>query len=120
MRYERATWSSILSLLKLEGNISSNSVLRTLLKERFRSFYLAFEDVYRNQTAWVIPDAQLREDLQISISLNVIRAYQTFVGMHANHISDNHIKYSADDLEAFLLDLFEGSPRSMQSSNKRY
>ncbi|KAE9448941.1 hypothetical protein C3L33_19161, partial [Rhododendron williamsianum] len=45
MNYERATWSSILSLLMDEGIRSSNSVSRTLLKERMQGFYVAFEEV---------------------------------------------------------------------------
>jgi exocyst complex protein 7 len=121
MNYERASWSSILSLLKDEGiqNPGSNSISKTLLKERLRSFYLAFEETYKTQTTWLIPDLQLREDLRISTSLKVIQAYRTFVGRHASHISDKHIKYSADDLENFLLDLFEGSPKSLQNCHRR-
>ncbi|KAJ9173199.1 hypothetical protein P3X46_016362 [Hevea brasiliensis] len=119
MNYVRATWSSVLSLLKDEGNSSSDSVPKTLLKERFRSFYLAFEEVYRTQTAWIIPDAELREDLRISTSLKVIQAYRTFVGRHTNHISDKHIKYSADDLQNYLLDLFEGSQKSLHNPHRR-
>ncbi|KAJ8557204.1 hypothetical protein K7X08_002829 [Anisodus acutangulus] len=120
MNYERATWSSILSLLRDEGlqNPGSNSISRTLLKERMQSFYVAFDEVYKNQTGWSIPDCQLRDDLRISTSLKVIQAYRTFVGRHSNHISEKHIKYSADDLENFLLDLFEGSPRSLHGSHK--
>lgn len=121
MSYERATWSPILSLLKDDGlqNPGSNSISKTL-KERLQSFYLAFEEVYKSQTAWSIPDFQLREDLRISTSLKVIQAYRTFVGRHTNHvISDKHIKYSADDLENFLLDLFEGSPRSLHGYHKK-
>lgn len=121
MSYERATWSSILSLLRDEGlqNPGSNSISRTLLKERLYNFYLAFEDVYKSQTGWSIPDSQLREDLRISTSLKVIQAYRTFVGRHANNISDKRIKYTADDLENFLLDLFEGSPRSLHGSYRK-
>ncbi|KAF3638456.1 hypothetical protein FXO38_15236 [Capsicum annuum] len=121
MSYERTTWSSILSLLRDEGlqNPGSNSISRTLLKERLYNFYLAFEDVYKSQTGWSIPDSQLREDLRISTSLKVIQAYRTFVGRHTNHISDKHIKYTADDLENFLLDLFEGSPRSLHGSHRK-
>ncbi|XP_060189859.1 exocyst complex component EXO70E2-like [Lycium barbarum] len=119
MNYERATWSSILSLLREEGiqNPGSNSISKTLLKERLQSFYVAFDEVYKSQTGWLIPDSQLRDDLHISLSLKVIQAYRTFVGRHSNHISDKHIKYSADDLENFLLDLFEGSPRSLHGSH---
>ncbi|KAJ9147526.1 hypothetical protein P3X46_029678 [Hevea brasiliensis] len=119
MNYERATWSSVLSLLKDEGNSNSDSVSKTLLKERFRSFYLAFEEVYRTQTAWLIPDAELRADLQISTSVKVIQAYRTFVGRQTNHISDKHIKYGADDLQNYLLDLFTGSQRSLHNPHRR-
>ncbi|CAA3010011.1 exocyst complex component EXO70B1 [Olea europaea subsp. europaea] len=121
MNYQRATWSSILSLLKDEGiqNPSSNSTSRTILKERLQSFYLAFEEVYKNQTGWLIPDSQLRDDLHISASLNIIQAYRTFVGRHIVHISEKHIKYTADDLEDRLLDLFEGSQKSLHGGNKK-
>ncbi|KAM0955325.1 hypothetical protein ACFX13_024101 [Malus domestica] len=75
--------------------------------------------IYKSQTTWFIPDPQLREDVQISASLNVIQAYRTFVGRHSNDISDKLIKYSADDLQNYLLDLFEGSPKSLQNSSRR-
>ncbi|WCJ25588.1 exocyst subunit exo70 family protein E1 [Euphorbia peplus] len=119
MNYERAAWSSVLALLKDEGNCNSDSVSKTLLKERFRNFNIAFEEVYRTQTAWIIPDLQLREDLQISTSVKVIQAYRTFVGRHSNHISDRHIKLSADDLESLLCDLFQGTQKSLQNLHRR-
>ncbi|KAK8710111.1 hypothetical protein V6N13_145450 [Hibiscus sabdariffa] len=119
MDYERATWSSILSLLKDESNSSNNSISRTLLKERLRSFYIAFEDVYKTQTAWVIPDLQLREDLRISTSLKVIQAYRTFVGRQMHHIGEKHIRYNAEDMQDYLLDLFEGSQKSLHNPHRR-
>ncbi|KAL2523032.1 exocyst subunit exo70 family protein E1 [Forsythia ovata] len=121
MNYERATWSSILALLMDEGiqNPGSNAILRTILKERLQIFYLAFEEVYKSQTGWVIPDSQLREDLRISTSLKVIQAYRTFVGRHINHISEKHIKYTADDLQDYLFHLFEGSQKSLHGFYKK-
>lgn len=121
MKYERASWSSILNLLKDEGIHvpGTNFISKSLLKESLRSFYLGFEDVYRIQTAWLIPDVQLREDLRISISLKVIQAYRTFVGRHNSHLSDKHIKYTADDLENYLLDFFEGSQKWLQNPHRR-
>ncbi|KAJ0042665.1 hypothetical protein Pint_19041 [Pistacia integerrima] len=119
MGYERATWSSILALLKEEGNSSSGGVSTTQLKERFRNFYLAFEEVYKTQTTWLIPNAQLREDLRISTAQSVIQAYRTFDSRHKNRISDKHIKYSADDLQNYLLDLFEGSSKSLHNPCRR-
>ncbi|XP_020219828.1 exocyst complex component EXO70E2 [Cajanus cajan] len=121
MKYERASWSSILNLLKDEGIHvpGTNSVSKSLLKEKLRSFYFGFEDVYRIQTAWVIPDIQLRDDLRISLSLKVIQAYRTFVGRHNSHISDKNIKYSADDLQNYLMDFFEGSQKCLQNPHRR-
>ncbi|XP_023770787.1 exocyst complex component EXO70E2 [Lactuca sativa] len=122
MSYERATWSSILNLLRedsLHNSGSSNSTSKTVLKERLQAFYTAFEDIYKNQTGWSIPNTQLRDDLRISMSLKVIQAYRTFVGRHANTISEKYIKYTADDLENYIMDLFEGAPKSLQSFHRR-
>ncbi|XP_057769705.1 exocyst complex component EXO70E2 [Salvia miltiorrhiza] len=120
MNYERATWSLILALLREEGfqNPGANSVSSRTLKERLQSFYVSFEEVYKSQTGWSIPDPQLRDDLRISTSLKVIQAYRTYVGRHSNHISEKHIKYSADDLEDYLMDLFEGSQKSLHGSHR--
>ncbi|KAL9230910.1 hypothetical protein vseg_006201 [Gypsophila vaccaria] len=119
--YERATWSSILSFLKDDGvsNSGSNSSTKNVLKERLRSFYTAFEEVYKNQTGWLIRDPGLQEDLRISTSLNVIQAYRTFVGRHANDISEKYIKYTADDLENFILDLFSGTQKSLNNMGRK-
>ncbi|KAK4417577.1 Receptor-like protein kinase FERONIA [Sesamum alatum] len=104
MNYERATWSSILALLKDEGiqNPGSNSISRTILKERLQSFYLAFEEVYKSQTGWSVPDSQLRDDLRISTSLRVIRAYLYFSRRYSYRVDEKHVKYTADDLEVAL------------------
>ncbi|KAJ4713202.1 Exocyst subunit Exo70 family protein [Melia azedarach] len=114
--YQRATWCSVLSFLRDDGLVS-NSVFKVTCKERCRDFTAAFEEVYKIQTQWSIPDSQLKEDVLISTSLKVIHAYRSFIGRH--HISDKHIKYTADDLEKLLLDLFEGSRRSLRNSQRR-
>ncbi|KAA8542551.1 hypothetical protein F0562_023703 [Nyssa sinensis] len=111
--YERATWSSVLSLLRSDGSLE-----KAILREKCRGFAFAFEEVYRSQTGWSIPDSQLRGDLQISTSQKVIHAYRTFLGRYSTSISDKYIKYTADDLENYILDLFEGSPRSLHNPRK--
>ncbi|KAL9381034.1 hypothetical protein Peur_026691 [Populus x canadensis] len=107
--YTTVTWSPVLSLLKDEGNTNSDAVSKAHVEEKLRSFYLAFEEVCGAQTACSIPDDQLREDLRYSTSLKVIRAYRKFVERHTDHVSDKHIKYSADYLQTRLMPLFEGS-----------
>ncbi|XP_027334875.1 exocyst complex component EXO70B1 [Abrus precatorius] len=114
--YLRAAWSKALSCLKDEGigGGSSNNASKMALKERFKSFNACFEEIYRAQTAWKVPDDQLREELRISISEKVIPAYRSFVGRFKSQLEGRHagkyIKYTPEDLEAYLSDLFEGSP----------
>ncbi|KAL6175038.1 hypothetical protein ACLB2K_051681 [Fragaria x ananassa] len=114
--YLRAAWSKALSCLKDEGIGSSTSnASKMALKERFKNFNANFEDLYRTQTAWKVPDAQLREELRISISEKVIPAYRSFMGRFGSQLESGrhagkYIKYTADDLESYVLDLFEGTP----------
>ncbi|EOY22076.1 hypothetical protein QUC31_007551 [Theobroma cacao] len=115
--YERATWSSVVSLLK-DDNPGSSSMSKSTFKERCKGFSVAFEEVYKSQTSWCIPDPQLREDLRISTSLKVVHAYRTFLGRNPAHIDDKCVKHTAEDVEKLLLDLFEGSPRSLRSSRR--
>ncbi|KAK7820116.1 exocyst complex component EXO70A1 [Quercus suber] len=110
--YYKASWTEVLLCLKDEGVGQSFSNA----SNRFKNFNASFEEVYRVQTAWKVPDAQLRQDLRISIMENVITAYRSFMGMLGNQVESGryagkYIKYTADDLESYLLDLFEGSPR---------
>ncbi|XP_059640772.1 exocyst complex component EXO70E2-like [Cornus florida] len=111
--YERATWSSVLSLLRDDGKLG-----KSVLRERCRRFNVAFEEVYKSQTGWIIPDVQLREDVQISTSQKVIHAYRTFMGRYSICIEDKYIKYTEHNLENYILDLFEGSQRSLHNSRK--
>ncbi|XP_062026545.1 exocyst complex component EXO70B1 [Rosa rugosa] len=114
--YLRAAWSKALSCLKDEGiGGSTSNASKMALKERFKNFNANFEDLYRTQTAWKVPDAQLREELRISISEKVIPAYRSFMGRFGNQLESGrhagkYIKYTADDLESYVLDLFEGTP----------
>ncbi|XP_010542385.1 PREDICTED: exocyst complex component EXO70A1-like [Tarenaya hassleriana] len=115
--YERATWVRVLNCLRDEGlHVSgsfSSGVSRSALRERFKTFNAMFEEVHRTQSTWSIPDAQLREELRISLSEKLIPAYRSFLGRYRTHIEsgrhpENYLKYSVEDLEMAVLDLFEG------------
>ncbi|KAH7683153.1 exocyst complex component 7 protein [Dioscorea alata] len=124
--YLRASWTKVLSYLKddgLGGSGSSNSASRMAIKDRFKNFNMAFEEIYRTQIVWRIADNQLREELRISISEKVIPAYRAFMGRFGGHLEGRHaakyIKYTPEDLEDHLLDLFEGSPGGPQNHPRR-
>lgn len=117
--YERAIWSSILSMLKEDSGPRCALSLKATSKKRCADFNTAFEEVYRTQTGWYISDPQLREDLQISISQKLVHAYWTFIGKISSSIGEKWIKYTVDDLGKLILDLFQGSSKSLSNHQSR-
>lgn len=126
--YQRSAWKKVLFCLRDEGiyigGNSSTKVSKDALKDRFKSFNTVFEELYRNQTAWFVPDPQLREELRISIEEKLLPAYRSFMGRFRIHLegvrhAEKYIKYSPEDLENYLLDLFEGSPGSMHNLRRK-
>ncbi|CAO2818488.1 unnamed protein product [Amaranthus hypochondriacus] len=112
--YVRTTWSSVVAILRNDGIPSgSGSGVKLVLKEKIGVFIVAFEEVYRSQTGWIIRDEQLKEELRISISQKVILAYQSFIGRHKKFDIEKYVKYDSDDLENLLRDFFEGSQKSL-------
>ncbi|KAL8457592.1 hypothetical protein ACS0TY_034642 [Phlomoides rotata] len=114
MWYERVTWSSIIMLLRDDDGKNGKATL----KARCRDFGAAFEQLYKNQTKWVVPDLQLREEVRISAS-KILQAYRNFVKKITNSIGEKHIKYSEQELGTYILDLLEGSSKSLNHSRKR-
>ncbi|KAJ7298703.1 hypothetical protein O6H91_Y478400 [Diphasiastrum complanatum] len=119
--YQRSAWKKVLACLRDEGiRVSgsfSSGVSKVVLKERFKTFNASFEEVYKAQSNWLVPDSRLRLELQISVAEKVLRAYSSFVGRYGNILeSEKHpqkyIKYAPEDLEAYLNDLFQGPPGS--------
>ncbi|XP_076891785.1 exocyst complex component EXO70B1-like [Bidens hawaiensis] len=125
MSYLRSAWGKALLCLKDEGiggGLSSGSKL--LLKERFINFNACFEEIYRIQSAWKVPDDQLREELRISISEKVLPAYRAFVGRFGSQLESGryggkYVKYTHEDLENYLSDLFEGKPAVLNSIKRK-
>ncbi|KNA08012.1 hypothetical protein SOVF_166560 [Spinacia oleracea] len=123
--YLRASWSKVLACLRDEGiGSGSSSAFKMALKERFKNFNACFEDIYRSQTAWKVPDPQLRTELRISISEKVIPAYRSFLGrfgpqLESTRHSWKYIKYTAEDLDGYLSDLFEGTPAVLNLTRRK-
>jgi exocyst complex protein 7 len=70
----------------------------------------------------MVPDVQLQEELRISIAEKMIPAYRSFLGrlrkyLESGRHSEMYIKYTPEDLETHLLDLFHGNPSSVSSRN---
>ncbi|XP_051227844.1 exocyst complex component EXO70B1 [Lolium perenne] len=114
--YLRSSWTKVLACLRDDGlpqATGSSSALKAALKERFKSFNLTYEELYRTQTAWRVVDPQLREELKISIQEKVLPAYRSFVGRFRGQLEGGrnfakYIKYNPEDVENQVSDFFEG------------
>uniref|UniRef100_A0A0D9XX73 Exocyst subunit Exo70 family protein n=1 Tax=Leersia perrieri TaxID=77586 RepID=A0A0D9XX73_9ORYZ len=117
--YQRETWSRVLNLLKDDGVITvKGSVQKPVLKERFKQFNAAMDEIQRTQGSWVVSDEQLQSELRVSIAAVVVPAYRSFLGRFAQTFSagrqtEKYVKLSADDVEAIIDELFDGNATSM-------
>ncbi|KAF7071455.1 hypothetical protein CFC21_076761 [Triticum aestivum] len=117
--YQRETWNRVLTLLRDDGVLTvKGHVQKTLLKERFKQFNSAMDDIQKTQGAWVVSDEQLQSELRVSIAAVVVPAYRSFLGRFAQTFSagrqaEKYVKLSAEDLEGIIDELFDGNPSSM-------
>eukprot|EP00246_Nothoceros_aenigmaticus_P013465 TRINITY_DN464_c0_g1_i1.p1 TRINITY_DN464_c0_g1~~TRINITY_DN464_c0_g1_i1.p1 ORF type:complete len:672 (-),score=145.52 TRINITY_DN464_c0_g1_i1:382-2397(-) len=126
--YQRAAWGKVFACLRDEGingsgGSLSSGVSRVVLKDRFKNFNAAFDDIHKAQTAWIVPDPQLRDELRISIEDRLLPAYRSFHGRYGNYLDtgkhpEKYIKYTSEDLERLINDLFEGTTVSQKGRGR--
>eukprot|EP00897_Mesotaenium_endlicherianum_P006653 jgi/Mesen1/6015/ME000306S05280 len=119
--YQRTAWQKALQCLNSQGLTSggsNDSVNRQALKDRFKAFNMAFEELYLRQCAWLIPDPELRGAVQLQVAEVVLPAYRAFLKRFAPILEHGknpgkYLKYTVDDLEKMLGEFFEGKQRQI-------
>jgi len=124
--YKRNAWSKILQCLSIQGLASSgggssmggdggnsSGASRALIKERFRTFNMQFEELHQKQSQWTVPDSELRESLRLAVAEVLLPAYRSFVKRFGPMVESGknpqkYIRYTAEDLERMLGEFFEG------------
>ncbi|KAH7425257.1 hypothetical protein KP509_11G046700 [Ceratopteris richardii] len=116
--YVKTAWRNVFACLRDEGLTStgglSGGVSRIAIKDRLKNFNFAFEEACAAQSSFIVPDPQLREALRIAIAGKLIPAYRTFIERYGNSLeggrqADKYLKYSPDDLENHVIDLFDAT-----------
>ncbi|XP_040991545.1 exocyst complex component EXO70A1-like [Juglans microcarpa x Juglans regia] len=125
-QYKRNGWAKILQCLSIQGLASSgggssvgvdggnsSGASRALVKERFKTFNMQFEELHQKQSQWAVPDTELRESLRLAVAEVLLPAYRSFVKRFGPLVENGknpqkYIKYSAEDLERMLGEFFEG------------
>ncbi|KAL6905596.1 hypothetical protein ACP4OV_003197 [Aristida adscensionis] len=122
-QYKRVAWAKILQTLSIQAaggtgssaqsDPSSSGVSRAVIKERFKSFNVQFEELHAKHSQWTISDQELRESLRLAIAELVLPAYRSFITRFGNLIErgknpHKYIKQSPEELEKLLDEFFEG------------
>ncbi|KAF7836803.1 exocyst complex component EXO70B1-like [Senna tora] len=116
--YQRETWGKVLQCLSHGGLQGNEKVIKSLVKERFKSFNAMFDEIHKTQSTWVVSDEQLRSELRVSISSVMIPAYRSFWGRFKHCLDsvkqvDKYIKYQPEDIETLIDKLFSGNTASI-------
>ncbi|KAF9674802.1 hypothetical protein SADUNF_Sadunf10G0164900 [Salix dunnii] len=106
--YETMAWGNVFSSLP-ERN--SPRLSPEAAKHCFQRFIAAFEEAYKKQASWVVPDRKLRNELKVSIAKELIPAYREFCDTHKVMLKDFEVfaRFGPDDLGNCLSDLFHGT-----------
>uniref|UniRef100_A0ACD5WUF9 Uncharacterized protein n=1 Tax=Avena sativa TaxID=4498 RepID=A0ACD5WUF9_AVESA len=97
------SWESVLYCLHVKSNrIPFFSRLPTL-----QIFNLEFEKTYWTQKTWKVENPLLRSNMRKLVSEKLVQAYSSYLENNKNK-APKLMKYTPEDLEVLLSDLFEG------------
>ncbi|KAM5550597.1 exocyst complex component EXO70A1-like [Rosa sericea] len=124
-QYKRNGWGKILQCLTIQALSSSggssvagdggnsSGVSRAIVKDRFKTFNMQFEELHQKQSQWTVPDTELRESLRLAVAEVLLPAYRSFIKRYGPLVENGknpqkYIRYTAEDLERMLGEFFEG------------
>ncbi|KAK8492716.1 hypothetical protein V6N12_017071 [Hibiscus sabdariffa] len=85
------------------------------VKDCFKRFNAAFEQVYMKHILWSVPGGKLSDELNVSIAGKLVLVYKEFYAMYSTISSSDFIRISPDDLWNYLSDMFHGTQISLSS-----
>lgn len=109
--FERMSWSKLITVLPENP---AEDISPDAAKKCFDLFDSNFEELYRKQMKWTVPDSKLRDDIKISVMNRVTPVYKEFYEKNRKSFrgeigAASIVKYAPEDLEKYLSDLFSGT-----------
>ncbi|XP_059316037.1 exocyst complex component EXO70H1 isoform X2 [Lycium ferocissimum] len=113
-KYENVAWNKVFLCLpeSLDPSLPPDTI-----KGHFRRFNESFEESYRRQKSWVVPDGKLRDEIKVSIARKLVPAYRDFYDYYMVALSGQNnlevlVRFSPDNIGNCLSDLFHENVRS--------
>ncbi|KAJ8899886.1 hypothetical protein K2173_019589 [Erythroxylum novogranatense] len=125
--YQRITWNKVLGVLRIDisnGPPHLNNVGNsTPMKERMHMFNMSLEEIHRTQSEWTIFDEQLKKEVKMSLSKLLLPLYVNFLSKFQNSPevrknANKYIKYSLEDVDVRINELFQGGSGSSSGGGK--
>ncbi|KAJ7976210.1 Exocyst subunit Exo70 family protein [Quillaja saponaria] len=114
-QYKRVSWAKCLTVPgnSSGGGVDGSGLSRAMIKDRFKTFNLQFEELHQRQSQWTVPDSELRESLRLAVAEVLLPAYRSFIKRFGPAIENGknpqkYIRYTPEDLEHMLGEFFEG------------
>ncbi|XP_031742899.1 exocyst complex component EXO70A1 [Cucumis sativus] len=100
-QYKRISWAKILQCLTVQASGSgggsgdaSSGLSRAMVKDRFKTFNIQFEELHQRQSQWTVPDSELRESLRLAVAEVLLPAYRSFIKRFGRPMIENGQKSS--------------------------
>ncbi|CAA0831930.1 exocyst subunit exo70 family protein G1, partial [Striga hermonthica] len=112
--YLQESWGKLPGLLSREGLIlfsGGRATARNLVKQRLKSFNVAFDEIYTRQSNWVIADNDLRNKTRCAIIHTVVPVYRSYLQSYRPLVQQEqgpkkYLKYTVQSLEKVLSSVF--------------
>ncbi|KAG8085905.1 hypothetical protein GUJ93_ZPchr0010g9827 [Zizania palustris] len=111
--YQRTAWGKVTTVLQT-GGPGVGALPAKAMMQKLRMFNTYFQEIYEEQSEWVIADDQLRVDVRAAVEDAVMPAYAALI--HRLKTSpdtgrDLYIQYTPEDVDARIQHLFEGAAK---------
>ncbi|CAH2060239.1 unnamed protein product [Thlaspi arvense] len=101
-KFEEIVWGEMMVMVM---------VMETSLptaEEVIRRFSNRFEEAYKRQTGWVVPDPKLRDEMKVSAAMMLIPTYSEYYKKYRVGLRKN-VGFAPEDIGNYLSDLYFGS-----------
>ncbi|XP_047079525.1 exocyst complex component EXO70A1-like [Lolium rigidum] len=117
--FMRDSWGALSPLLNREGLIlfsKGRATAKDLVKQRLKTFNARFGEMFHEQSAWIIPDKDLRRETCDHVMQAIVPPYRSYMQNYGPLVEQDvsaskYVKYTVDGLEKMLGALFAPRPR---------
>ncbi|KAK4281426.1 hypothetical protein QN277_012920 [Acacia crassicarpa] len=107
-KYEKLGWGEVISCLPRNPKAAMTAEEARVI---FRNFNFRFEEAYRKQNLFTVPDRRFREEIRASVARKIVPTYEEFYKTHRTTVGSMremtmYVIFHPDDVKEYLANLF--------------